>query len=216
MPLALSADEVGELEEIVTRGRPLQKAATLYEQGSEFKSIFAVRSGAIKTYRVTASGEEHVLGFYLPGEIVGIDGLSSHRYASYAVALDTSAICEIPFEKLESLSLKLPSLQRYFFQMMSREITDDQKLLSVVGKNTADQRVASLLLSISARHRRRQLSPEEFVLPMSRQDIANFLGLTIETVSRVLRRLKDNQIVSVEGKAVVIMDYDALQEMADD
>ncbi len=214
MPLALSGDEVVKLDEVVTRGRPIRKGSHLFEQDSDFRSIFAVRSGALKTYRVTESGEEHVMGFYLPGEIVGIDGVSRHRYATSAIALDTSAVCEIPFERIEQLSLQLPSLQRYMFQLMSREITDDQKMLSIVSRSTAEERVASVLLSLSARQARRQLSATEFLLPMSRQDLANFLGLTVETISRVLRRFKDDQILAVEGKSISILDAEGLRSAA--
>jgi len=171
MPIAISQQEVGRLEDIVSRGKPLQKGHFLYKQGHTFNSIYAVRSGALKTFSISASGEEHVMGFYLPGEIIGIDGLSQNHYSTSAIALDTSAVCEIPFDRLEKLSLELPSLQRYFFQLMSKEITDDQKLLSIVSRNSADQRLASLLLSLSTRHARRQLSATQFHLPMSRNDI---------------------------------------------
>lgn len=215
LPLALSGDDVARLDDIVSRGRPLRKNQVLYEQDNEFDAIYAVRSGAIKTSRVTQGGIEQVMGFYLPGEIFGVDGLSHHKYATTARALDTAAVCKIPFSQLESLSRQLPSLQRHFFQIMSREITDEQKMLTLVSKNTADERVASLLLSFSSRCGRRQLSSERFLLPMSRQDLGNYLGLTIETVSRVLRRMKDNGILSVEGREVEITDMCALRQMAD-
>ncbi len=214
LPLAIADDDIIKLDEIVQRGKPLHKGDKLYRQGSDFRSVYAVRSGAIKAYSVSPSGEEQVTGFYLPGEILGVDGISSHRYSSTAVALDTSAVCEIPFEQLESLSLQLPKLQRHFFQLMSREITDDQKLLTLVSKNSAEERVASFLLSMSARHTRRQLSEQRFHLPMSRQDIGNFLGLTIETVSRVLGRFKKNLLIEVDGRDLFIADLDGLRAVA--
>lgn len=214
LPLAIETDDVVKLDEIVQRGRPLQKGETLYQQDGRFSSIYAVRSGALKAYSITSSGEEQVTGFYLPGEILGIDGISSHHYASTAVALDTSAVCEIPFDQLEQLSRQLPDLQRHFFQIMSREITDDQKLLTLISKNTAEERVAAFLLSLSSRHQRRQLSEERFQLPMSRMDIGNFLGLTIETVSRVLSRFKKSLVIEFEGRELRIMDIDSLRSIA--
>ncbi len=215
LPLALTNDDVGKLDDIVSRGRPLQKGHILYEQDSDFDAIYAVRSGAIKTRRISQNGVEQVMGFYLPGEIFGVDGLSHHKYSTSAIALDTTAVCKIPFSQLETLSLQLPSLQRHFFQIMSREITADQKMLTLVSKNTADERVAALLLSFSSRNARRQLSGERFMLPMSRQDLGNFLGLTIETVSRVLRRMKDNNVVGIDGREVHIQDMCALRQLAD-
>ena len=215
LPISLTGDDVGRLDDIVSRGRPLQKGQVLYEQDSDFDAIYAVRSGAIKTRRITQGGVEQVMGFYLPGEIFGVDGLSHHKYATTAMALDTSAVCKIPFSQLETLSRQLPSLQRHFFQIMSREITDDQKMLTLVSKNSADERVAALLLSFSSRYARRQLSSERFVLPMSRQDLGNFLGLTIETVSRVLRRMKDKNIIHIDGREVEITDMCELRKIAD-
>lgn len=214
LPLAIAHEDISKLDQIVRRGKPLQKGDTLYSQDGEFSSVYAVRSGALKAYCTTRSGEEQVTGFYLPGEILGMDGIASHRYASSAIALETSAVCEIPFEQLGDLSLRLPTLQRHFFRILSREISDDQKLLTLVTKNSAEERVAAFLLSLSARYARRQLSDNYFLLPMSRIDIGNFLGLTIETVSRVFGRFKKNVWIELEGRELKIRDADALKELA--
>ncbi|MFK7732757.1 MAG: fumarate/nitrate reduction transcriptional regulator Fnr [Pseudomonadales bacterium] len=214
LPLAVASDDIVKLDEIIRRGKPLQKGDRLYSQDGEFNAIYAVRSGALKAYCNTSSGAEQVTGFYLPGEILGMDGIANLKHASSAVALETSAICEIPFEQLGDLSLQLPNLQRHFFKILSREIADDQKLLTLVSKNTADERVAAFLLSLSARFARRQLSGEKFLLPMSRMDIGNFLGLTIETVSRVLGRFKKNIWIDLEGRDVRIQNIDALKNIA--
>lgn len=210
----MATDDVVKLEAIVQQGKPLHKGETLYKQGGDFQSVYAVRSGALKAYSVTSAGEEQVVGFYLPGEILGIDGIAGHAYTSTAVALDTAAVCEIPFSQLAHLSRELPELQRQFFRIMSRGISDDQKLLTLISKNTADERVASFLLSLSARHVQRQLSGSRFQLAMSRQDIGNFLGLTIETVSRVLSKFKKSNVIAVNGKDVNILDAATLKDIA--
>jgi cAMP-binding proteins - catabolite gene activator and regulatory subunit of cAMP-dependent protein kinases len=150
----------------------------------------------------------------LPGEIIGMDGLATNTHSNAAIALETSAVCEIPFSRLEELSVQLPNLQRRFFQLMSKEITSDQQLITLLSKNNADQRIASLLLSISARNQSRGLSPEEFYLPMSRSDIGNYLGLTIETVSRVMGRLHKQNIIQLDKKHVLITDMTALRNLA--
>lgn len=214
LPIALAEDDVVKLEQIVHQGRPLQKNEHLYRQSDKFRSVYAVRAGAVKTYSTSSAGDEQVTGFYLPGEIIGIDGISNNQYTASAIALDTSAVCEIPFDQFEQLSQQLPSLQHHFFQIMSKGISDDQKLLTLIKKNSADERVASLLLSLSARYKRRNLSADCFILPMTRADIGNFLGLTIETISRVFSRLKKAQILETEGKQVRVLDLNKLYQVA--
>lgn len=215
LPIALESDDIVKLDEIVQRGRPMQKGEHLYRESDVFTSVYAVRSGAIKAYRLTGDGQEQVTGFYFPGEIIGMDGISKNKYANSAKALETSAVCEIPFHRLEELSTAIPSMQRHFFQLMSQEITTDQQLITLLSKNSAEERIAALLLSISARNARRKLSRTSFRLPMSRTDIGNFLGLTVETVSRVISRFNKQGLIAVESKEINLLDLDGLKEIAD-
>ena len=214
LPLALEHDDIEELDKIIQRSKPLQKNQHLYREGDEFQSVFAVRSGTLKAYKTTDDGREQVTGFYFPGEILGMDGISNNYHASSAKALETAAVCEIPFSSLEKLSALMPSLQRHFFQLMSREITEDQQLITLLSKNSADERVASLMLSISTRNARRKLSATQFRLSMSRVDIGNYLGLTVETVSRVFSRMQKMDMLRVDNKEIEILDVDSLREMA--
>ena len=214
LPLALESDDIQQLDEIIQRSKPLQKGEHLYRQGDEFRSVYAVRSGALKAYRTTDDGSEQVTGFYFPGEILGMDGISTNTHASSARTLETSSVCEIPFSSLSRLSALMPSLQRHFFQLMSREITEDQVLITLLSKNSADERIASLLLSISARNAKRKLSATHFRLAMSRVDIGNYLGLTVETISRVLGRMQKLGILEVDNKEIHILDMQAMREMA--
>lgn len=214
LPISLHIDDIDKLDEIIQRGRPLQKGDYLYRSNDEFHSVYAVRSGTLKAINITDDGQEQVTGFYLPGEIIGMDGIGNNHYTNSAIALETSAVCEIPFSRMEDLSLQIPSLQRHFFQLMSREITADQQLITLLSKNSAEERVASLLLSISSRNNRRQLSAVSFRLPMSRADIGNYLGLTVETVSRVLGRFQKQNFLSVDKKEIEITDMDALRKLA--
>jgi CRP/FNR family transcriptional regulator len=214
LPLALENDDIQQLDQIIQRSKPLQKSQHLYREGDDFQSVFAVRSGALKAYKTTDDGREQVTGFYFPGEILGMDGISNNAHASSAKALETAAVCEIPFTSLEKLSSMMPSLQRHFFQLMSHEITEDQQLITLLSKNSADERVSSLMLSISARNARRKLSATQFRLPMSRVDIGNYLGLTVETVSRVFSRMQKMDILRVDNKEIKILDLPGLQAMA--
>lgn len=214
LPISFHIDDIDRLNEIVQRGKPLQKGEYLYRANEPFHAVYAVRSGAVKATTLSDSGDEQVTGFYLPGEVVGMDGIAEDRYTNSVVALETASVCEIPFHRMEELSLQIPSLQRHFFQLLSREITQDQQIIALLSKSSAETRIAALLLSISGRYSRRQLSATQFNLPMSRTDIGNFLGLTIETVSRIFTRLQKQEILAVDKKAITIINMTALSELA--
>lgn len=214
LPISLHIDDIDKLNNIVQRGKPLQRGDYLYRANDPFDSVFAIRSGAVKAMTISDNGEEQVTGFYLPGEVVGMDGIADNRYTNSVIALETSSVCEIPFNRMEELSLQIPNLQRHFFQLMSREITQDQQIITLLSKSSAEERIAALLLSISSRNNRRQLSSTAFRLPMSRTDIGNYLGLTIETVSRIFTRLQKQDVIKVDKKEVLINNMDLLRNIA--
>ncbi|BFM11561.1 fumarate/nitrate reduction transcriptional regulator Fnr [Simiduia litorea] len=214
LPISVHIDDIEKIDSIVKRGRPLQKGDYLFRAGEVFSSVYAVRSGSIKSLTLSDTGEEQITGFFLPGEVMGLDGIGHSKHTNSAIALETSAVCEIPFSQMTELSLKLPTLQNHFFQLMSREITHEQQLVTLLSKNTAEERVASLLLSISSRHQRRQLSGTRFRLSMSRADIGSFLGLTVETVSRVFSRLQKLGVIEVDKKEIDVKDLNLLKASA--
>jgi len=214
LPLSIEVDDLDRFDSTIRRGLPLQKDEQLYRAGDRFTSIFAIRAGSIKCTRTTEGGVEQITGFYLPGEIFGLDGLSTGQYLTTAIALEISAMCELPFNQLEFLSREVPSLQRHFFQLMSREINTDQELISLLSKNTAEERLAALLLSLSSRYKRQGLSASQFMLPMSRTDLGNYLGLTIETVSRTFSLLKKQGLIEYKNRSITLNDPVALQKIA--
>lgn len=214
LPPAVNQQQLDELDGIIQRNRPLRRGEHLFREGAPFQAIFAVRSGAIKAYTSQEGGEEQVTGFYLPGEIVGMDGIGNDRHMSSAVALETTAVCTIPFAHFEALAIRMPALQHHFFRLMSREIQADQQLALLLSKRSAEERIASLMLSLSARHRRRKLSENDFRLPMSRTDIGNYLGLALETVSRCFTRFQQLGVLAVDGKEIRILNRDQLCELA--
>jgi CRP/FNR family transcriptional regulator len=207
----MDQQELELLDSIVIRHRPLQPGQHLFRPGDKGHALFAVRSGALKSYCITEDGEEQVLGFTLPGELTGMDGLGSGSYASASVVLETSSVCEMPYDRLEGLCHQLPSLQKQMLSILSREITSDQHMLMLLGKRTAEERLASFLLSLSRRYRSRGLSATEFNLPMSRQDIGNYLGLAIETVSRLFAQFQERKLLQVSRRQIRITDLDALK-----
>lgn len=214
LPLALQTQEIDQLDKIVQRSRPCYPDKHVYYAGTPFTSVYAVRSGCIKTYTVNDKGQDQVTGFYLPGEIFGMDGIGSDAYTNYAVALETSAICEIPFARLEELSATIQALQRHFLHLMGQEINNEQHLIGLLAKSSAEERLATLLLSISNRNARRKLSGTRIRLPMSRADIASYLGLTVETISRVFSRFQKQGVLAVDKKEIEIVDMDGLRAMA--
>ena len=214
LPIALDVSEISRLDEIVKRGRPLKKGEYLYRQGDPFKSIYAIRAGSFKAFKTAWDGVEQVTGLYLPGEIVGMDGISSNTHDSSAIALETGSVCEIPFSQLEELSTKIPSLQGRFFRLMGQEIAKDQQMLTLLSSNSAEERVASLILSISSRNHRRKLSATQFRLPVTRAEIGSYLGITLETVSRIFSRFQKQNIIEIDNKELRVLDLNALKAIA--
>ena len=204
------------VDESVKRGKPLQKGQVLFADGDEFKSLYVVRSGAMKSYSVDQDGDEHVIGFYLPGEIMGLDSIDSGLYVSSAKALETTAICEIPYAQVESLSARIHNLQSQMYRVLSREIRHDQELQMLLGKKTAEERIGTFLMNLSVRYEQRKLSGNSFRLPMARTDIGNYLGLAVETVSRVFTRFQQSGVLKVDGKEVEILDKKNLCHIAHD
>jgi CRP/FNR family transcriptional regulator len=215
LPHGMDELEMEKLDEIVVRLQPYQPGQHLFRPGDKSHALFAVRSGALKSYCITEDGEEQVLGFTLPGELTGMDGLSGGSYSSAAVVLETSSICEMPFSKLEGLCHELPGLQKQLLNVVGREITADQHMLMLLGKRTAEERLASFLLSLSTRYKQRGLSAAEFNLPMSRQDIGNYLGLAIETVSRLFAQFQDKGVLKVNRRQITILDMERLKAMVE-
>ncbi|WP_263264301.1 fumarate/nitrate reduction transcriptional regulator Fnr [Pseudomonas sp. RIT-PI-S] len=214
LPLSLNLQDMDALDAIVKRGRPLKKGDFLFRQGDAFGAIYAVRSGAVKTFSLSDGGQEQITGFHLPSELVGLSALDSEHYPVSALALETTSVCEIPFERLEDLAAQLPQLRRQLLRVMSREIRDDQQMMLLLSKKTADERIATFLVNLSARFRARGYSPNQFRLSMSRNDIGNFLGLAVETVSRVFTRFQQGGLIAAEGKEVQILQPEELCALA--
>jgi len=214
LPVSLSQTDVALLDDIVQRRRPLQRGDHLYRGGDDFYAIYAVRSGSLKTYTVSEAGEEQVTGFHLPGELVGLDAINTWSHPCSAAALETTSVCELPFERLEDLASEIPGLQRQLLRLMSREIFSDQEMLFAMARRTAEERLAILLLSLSDRFARRGLSATRFRLPMARSELGNYLGLAPETMSRLFRRFQDQEWLRAEGRELRLLNLDALYGLA--
>lgn len=211
--MGLEPDDVEKLDEIVKRNRPLHRGDHLFRDGDRFHSLFVVKTGSVKTYAPSEDGGEQVLGFHLPGELIGLDAIENDMHNCSAKVLETSAVCEIPFDHLEELSSVVPSLQHQMFRLLSREIGHDENMLTLLGKRNAEERLAAFLISLSDRFKRRGFSASDFYLSMSRHEIGNYLGLAVETVSRLFTRFQEDGLLKVERKHIQLMDLDRLRQI---
>lgn len=211
LPRSLDGTQLVTFEQIVQKSRPLQRGEHIFRAGDSFSSLASVRSGSFKTYVINEEGEEQVLGFHLPGEIMGLDAIHANIHTANVVALDTSSVCTLNFSTVADMARLLPELQAELFRVMSRQIAE---LEANSADLTADQRISRFLLSLSARFERRGYSPHEFNLSMARRDIASHLRLATETVSRVLARFQDRELITVNRKNIRINDVEGLEVVA--
>ena len=213
LPWGLKQEDLNELEKIIKRVRPLQRGEYLFHAGDKFQQIYAVRSGALKAYKTTEDGNEQILGFYLPGELLGLDAIDNMEHVCTTVALETSSFCSIPFQRLEDLCHRIPGLQHQMYRLMSRELSTENESLLLLGKKSAEEKIATFLVNLSTRLHMLGYSATEFRLPMSRQEIGNYLGLTVETVSRIFSRLQKDDLITIDRKLIKITNSDALHNM---
>lgn len=213
LPMGLDPDDVERLDGIVKRSRPFHRGDHVFRESDKFYSLRVITSGSVKTYTPNENGSEQVLGFHLPGEVIGLDAIQNDHHTCSAVALETTAVCDIPFDQLESLSSSIPSLQHQIYRLLSREIGHETEMLTLLGKKSAEERLATFLLSFSERFKKRGFSATDFFLSMSRHEIGNYLGLAVETVSRLFTRFQDEKLLRVERKHVQLLDIRRLYEM---
>lgn len=209
LPLNLSQYELGRLERIVMRHRPLQRDEHLYYAGDRLHFLYVVRAGSLKTYAVTRAGEQQINGFSLPGDLVGFDAVDTGSHAIGVVALETTSVCAIPFAKLESLAASIPALQHRLLQLMSDEIVVELEMHKTLAQHTAETRLARALLNLSQRLARRGCSPYRFRLPMSQADLGNYLGLASETICRLFMRFRRCGWLCADGRELLIRDMAA-------
>jgi CRP/FNR family transcriptional regulator len=202
---------LGDLHMLVEHVGPLHAGEHVFREGDPFDAIAAVRAGTVKTCSVDREGHEHVLGFHLPGEVIGLDAIDSEVYPCNAVALDTVMLCRFSFPKISVLASRLPGLQQQLFRLLSRDIG---RAAMLAGDWTADERMAAFLVGLSRRLAARGFSPDRFQLTMARTDIANYLRLAPETVSRVLKRFQDEGLLKVDRREVELSDRDRLLALA--
>lgn len=202
---------LSELHVLVEHVGPLHAGEHIFREGDRFEAVAAVRAGTVKTYVIDPDGREHVLGFHLPGEVIGLSAIDGEHYPCNAVALDTIMLCRFSFPKMAVLAAKLPGLQKHLFRLLSRDIG---RAALLAGDWSADRRMAAFLIAFSQRLAARGFSPNRFQLTMARTDIANYLRLAPETVSRVLRRFQQDGLLVVDRREVELVGRAQLEELS--
>ncbi|MCQ4322231.1 helix-turn-helix domain-containing protein [Stutzerimonas stutzeri] len=213
LPMGLTGPEVKRLETMMARRFKVKKGANLYRAREPLRSLYAVRTGSFKTSVLSIEGREQVTGFQMPGELLGLDAISTSMHAGSAFALEDSEVCPIYFSRLEKLAHELPSLQHNLNRILSREIVRDHETLAMLGTMSSEERFAAFLLNISERLRKRGFSSREFVLKMRREEIGSYLGLRLETICRAIAYLRDNRLAVISGRDVRILDMDGLAQL---
>ena len=200
---------------MVKQRRPLARGELLYREGDQHPSLFVVRSGSLKTYATLPEGDVQILGFHIAGELIGFDGLAGNGNQCTAEALERSSLCELPFDALSDVAEQIPGLQRQLFRVMSREFGREQRHPVMMGRKQAMSRLAIFLRSLSERRQGIGQDSRELQLSMSRQELANYLGLVIETVSRLFSRMQALGVLKVERRTVHILDLAGLAALAE-
>jgi CRP/FNR family transcriptional regulator len=213
LPSGLSDAELTSIDAMIGLSRKVRRGEALYRAGDGFENLYTIKAGSFKTVVVLRDGREQITGFQLVGEPLGMDGISTEHHLCDAVALEDSILCVIPFHKLEALCYELKPMQRHVHRWMCSEIARESGQMTLLGSMSAEERVATFLLNISQRLQARGYSGSEFNLRMTREDIGSYLGLKLETVSRMLSRFQKALRIDVQGRLIRILDREGLQQI---
>lgn len=214
LPTSLDGMQLNLMDQLVKRIKHLKKGDYLYHTGDEFKGLYAIQSGALKTMGLTAEGREQVTGFHLGGELVGMDAVDINKHPCNAIALESTEVCLLPFDKLEELGQQIPKLMHELTRIMSREILREENTLIMLGSTSAEQRLARFLLNLYKRQLARGGDENVVKLQMTRQDIGNYLGLAFETVSRHLNHFQDDGLLTIDNRKLTLLNHSALGALA--
>lgn len=195
---------------------PLAAAQSLFREGDQGEFLYLVISGSLKLHKLLSDGRRQVIRFLFTGDLFGLDQTTDGLYATSADSLTQSQLCRLPARKVEKLGGELIALDQHLNRVVVSNLVAVQNHLLLLGRKSADEKLASFLLEMSERATQRGLPPSPVSLPMSRTDIADYLGLTIETVSRTLTRLRQNDLIQLPlSGQVVLVDMVKLRELAD-
>ena len=213
LPGMLCAEDLARVENLVYARRRVKRGDTLFSAGGEFNSVYAIRSGFFKTSVVDGEGREQVTGFHMGGELMGLDALGAGTYNGTAVALEDSEVCVLPYALIEEMAREVPALARNLHAVLAREIVRDHGVMMLLGSMRAEERLATFLINLSKRFVRRGYSASDFHLRMTRDEIGSYLGLKLETVSRLFSAFQKEGYIDVQQKHVRIVSITGLERV---
>lgn len=209
----MPSHEIEQLDTLVKERIRIEKGQPLFRQGETLNALFGLRLGSIKTQLEEENGQHQITGFFLPGEIIGLDGMIEGEHSSSAIAMEDSEVCVVRIEDIDDVSRYVPSLQHQIRRIMSKEIARSHQVLLALGSMRSEQRLAAFLINMSQRLAALGYSSTDFVMRMGREEIGNYLGLTIETVSRLFSRFARDGLIRVSQREVRILDIAALHQL---
>ena len=213
LPVSVEKEEVEVIDDLVVDRPQLKKSEYLFHVGDKFQSLYAIKSGAVKTFGSTRDGREQITGFHFAGELIGLDAIGNNIHNCNAAALEKTVVCAMPYKSIEDIGTQIPSIQQEITRLMSKEIRNDEEMLMAMGGMRAEQRVACFLYNLYRRLLTRSNDKNTVRLPMTREEIGNYLGLSLETVSRRMSSLQDDGIIKVNNRLIALLDIDALQKL---
>lgn len=209
VPAGLIPSDVEILDKSSREPHLYNKRSVVFSEDRPLNSVFAIKSGSVKCYTIDSNGKQQITSFHLVGDIVGLEALASGKAATYCETLETSMLCEIKLNKL--FAQELPKVENNLLQLMSRRLASCSKHYLNIVNTSAEQKVIAFLLSISTHMHQHGLSRNEYRLPMTRTDIANYLGLAVETVSRIFTSLKEESLIDTKQSILTINNLNALE-----
>ena len=212
----LTPEQRAQLADVTSPRLRIRKGEALFHAGEEMKSLYAIHLGSFKTTLVTADGRAQITGFWMSGDVMGLEAISGSRHMCTALAIEDSEVCPLAFGPMERLARHIPALQHHLSCMLSHEIAREYRLRLSMGTLSADERLAAFLLELSQRNVARGYSARGFVLRMTREDIASYLGLRLETVSRAIARLREAGILCCRARVIDLLDLPALERFVAD
>jgi len=213
LPDGLSPKELEQLESSIDKTIKVKKKQPIYKTNDTCNGIYAIKSGAAKT-SINSDGQEQILEFHLPGDVLGFDAFATNSHSCDVIALEDTLVCRIPINIFDDLCEKLSGFRKVMHQQIGKEIAHSQQLLLSLGQLDTEERLASYLIQLANHYQSRGFSKNEFILPMSRQDLSNYLGMAVETLSRIFARLTKKGLIKIEQRQVIISDFGALETLA--
>jgi CRP/FNR family transcriptional regulator len=203
------ADPAKKKDHAIRRDRHLKKNEVLCLPNHKFQNLYAIKSGALKAYQIDADGKELINDFYFAGEIFGFEAIHSGHYPASAVALSNLTICEISYERFLGQLQGKPALQEWILYLISKQLN----LGHYLNTSNIEQRLAAFLIDLSVRLHSTK-THTEFVLPITRQDIGNYLRLSAETISRIFSKFRKNKLITLNQRKIRFLQPEKLKEMA--